>query len=421
MRAALLTVGDELLIGQVLDTNARWIAQYLNEHGLALVQKSTVGDRFPDIERGLRQADDSGAEVILLTGGLGPTADDLTAEALARHVGEDYVFNPDTYERIRYLFEEVIKRPLKASHRAQAFNPRGSTTLENKQGTAPGLWHERGGRIYVAMPGVPREMRYLMEHEVVPKLLARFPPAPRRQLTLHTSGWGETQIEEAIQELVSSLPGNLSVAYLPGLGTVRVRLSAEGAAVPELDASLREYAEWLERLLPAGLVFGRGETSLVQTVHARLRENGLRLATAESCTGGQVGHLVTQLPGASAVYTGGVIAYDNGVKERQLHVAPETLAAHGAVSEPAVVEMVAGVLDLLGADVAIATTGVAGPGGGTPTKPVGTVWIAAGDRERVVTRLLSLGRDRETNIAYSANAALDLLRRFLFGFEPGAR
>ena len=423
MHASLLTIGDELLLGQVVDTNAAWIGAALNDHGIALVGKATVGDSLAAIERGLARAA-AEAPVVLLTGGLGPTADDLTLEALARHTGRDYVFREDTYERIRHIFEEVIRRPLLPSHRRQAFAPDGAETLRNDQGTAPGIWLEHDGTVYVALPGVPREMRHLVTERVVPRLLDRFPASPRRQLTLHTAGWGETQIEEAIRDVVAGLPPHVSVAYLPGLGSVRVRLNAAGEDATALDAELDGLAARVESLLPPGLVFGRGDTDLVRHLHELLRERGATVATAESCTGGRLAHVLTEVAGASAVFPGGVVAYANEVKESRLGVSAATLRAHGAVSEPCVIEMARGARVAFGATYALATSGIAGPGGGTPDKPVGTIWLAAaGPDGQVATRLLHRGRDRETNIAYAANAAVDLLRRMLVegGEDEGLR
>ena len=413
MRASLLTIGDELLLGQVVDTNAAWIGATLDDHGVALVAKATVGDDLGDIERGLARAA-AEAPVVLVTGGLGPTDDDRTLEALARHTGRDYVFDEATYARIRHLFEEVIRRPLLDAHRRQAYRPAGALALENRQGTAPGIWLEHGGVVYVAMPGVPREMRDLVTREVLPRLLARFAPTPRRHLTLHTAGWGETRIESAIAALVAELPPHLKVAYLPGLGSVRVRVDASGADPAALDAELAAVADRVEALLPPGLVYGRGETDLARSVHELLRRRGATVATAESCTGGRLAHVLTEVPGASAVFPGGVVAYEDAVKREVLGVGEAALAEHGAVSEAVVAAMARGVRELLGATYGVSTSGIAGPAGGTPAKPVGTIWIAAaGPDGGLRTRLLHRGRDRGTNIAYAANAALDLLRRLV--------
>ena len=416
MRASLLTIGDELLIGQVVDTNAAFIGAYLDEHDVQLLRHLTVGDAAGEIDGGLREAR-RGVDVVFVTGGLGPTDDDLTLGALARHLGRDLEFNEATYERIAYIFREIIKRPIAQSHRRQAMQPAGATTLPNAQGTAPGIWLEDDGQVFVAMPGVPREMKYLLREQAMPRLLERYPVEASRQHTLLTAGWGETQIADAIADVARALPPSTSLAYLPSLGTVRVRITVRGEAGPALDAELGRVVAAVSAALPAHLIVGdAAETTLPATVHRLLREADASVAVAESCTGGSIGRLLTEVPGASASFVGGVIAYDNALKTSLLGVAPATLDAEGAVSEATVREMVTGVLKCTPATWGVAASGIAGPGGGTPDKPVGTIWIAAGARGgRVQTRMLTLGRDRETNMAYTAVAALNLLRRGLLG------
>ena len=422
MRASLLTVGDELLIGQVVDTNAAWIAAAVDEHGGELARKLTCGDAVGAIAESLAAAA-TGVDVVLVTGGLGPTTDDLTLEAIARYADRELEFRPEVFARIERIFREIIKRPMSPGHRRQAMLPAGSEVLPNSQGTAPGVWLDLGpgAPTVIAMPGVPREMKAIMREAALPRLAEAYPGARRLHLTLLTAGWGETQIESAITPALddAAAAAGLSVAYLPGLGRVRLRLSAKphaGESPAATRARLGAFARAVEALLPPGLVYGRGTTELVAVVHEHLRERGWVVATAESCTGGRLAHLLVEEAGASDVFHGGVVAYDNAVKIAALAVAPATLRTHGAVSEATVTEMVAGARARFGAEVAVATSGIAGPTGGTPDKPVGTVWIAVGDAERTVARQLSLGRDRATNIAYSANAALDLLRRFLQGF-----
>jgi len=412
MQAALLTIGDELLIGQVLDTNTNWIASYLYEEGIELSSTMIVSDDRSAIGAALSYAAQS-HDVILLTGGLGPTNDDITLEALAEHLGVPLTFNTDTYARIEHIFNEIIKRPLSPLHKRQAFQPEGADTLHNAQGTAPGIWIEKNGVRYIAMPGVPREMKYLMKEEVVPKLLPLASLKSRREVTIHTSGWGETQVATAIQSVEDNLPPHIKLAYLPSLGSVRVRINAEGEDAEMLYIELEKIKQEIVELLPEELVFGFGQTSLVEVVHTLLKKKGMKLATAESCTGGRVAHVMTAIPGASQVFYGSVIAYDNSVKEKLLGVPAEIFRQHGAVSEQAVKAMVQGVLPLLDADVAIATSGIAGPSGGTEEKPVGTIWVAIGSKDRIITRKLAFRHDRETNIDRTANTAIDMLRRFL--------
>lgn len=412
MRARLLTIGDELLIGQVVDTNAAYVGRALDEHGVRLVGKATVGDAPDDIAAGLRAAS-ADADVVLLTGGLGPTSDDRTLDCLARHLGVGLELHEDSWQRIQYIFREVIRRPMSGDQRKQALLPAGAEALVNALGTAPGVYVEHAGVVYAATPGVPREMKALLREAILPRLAARFPPRLSRRLTIHTAGLGETQIADAVADLEAALPDNAGIAYLPGLGTVRVRLSVEGDDPEALEIQLGGLRQNILARLPPEAVFGFGDTDLVGALHERLGALGLTLGTAESCTGGRVASSFTARPGASRVFRGAVVAYDNAVKTDLLGVPAATLAEHGAVSEPVVERMVRGACAALGCEVAVATSGVAGPGGGTAAKPVGTIWVAAGGPEGVVTRLLHLGRDRETNIERTATAALDLLRRFL--------
>lgn len=412
MRARLLTIGDELLIGQVVDTNAAWIGRTFDEHGIRLVGKATVGDAPDDIAAGLRAAS-AEAEVVLLTGGLGPTSDDRTLACLARHLGVRLELHEESWRRIRYIFEEVIRRPMSGDQRKQALLPAGAEALANALGTAPGVYVERGGVVYAATPGVPREMRALVRDAILPRLAARFPARLSRRVTIHTAGLGETQLADAVADVESALPANAAVAYLPSLGTVRLRLSVEGEDAEALDVQVEGLRQNVLARIPPEAVFGFGDTDLVGALHERLLALGLTLGTAESCTGGRVAASVAARPGASRVFRGAVVAYDNAVKTDLLAVAEATLERRGAVSEAVVEQMVRGACAALGCDVAVATSGVAGPGGGTDAKPVGTVWVAAGTPERVVTRLLRLGRDRDSNIERASTAALDLLRRFL--------
>ncbi|MFK8055389.1 MAG: CinA family nicotinamide mononucleotide deamidase-related protein [Saprospiraceae bacterium] len=412
MQAALLTIGDELLIGQVLDTNTNWIASYLYEHGIELASTMIVSDDKAAIDAALSHAAMAN-DVILLTGGLGPTNDDITLEALAEHLDLPLTFNEVTYARIEHIFNELIKRPLSPAHKRQAFQPQGAEALHNAQGTAPGIWIEKNGVTYIAMPGVPREMKYLMTEEVVPKLLPKLSSKVRKEITIHTAGWGETQIATEIESVEENLPAHIKLAYLPSLGTVRVRINAEGENGEVLQKELEEVKTKIINLLPEDLIFGFGKTSLVEIVQELLLEKKLTLVTAESCSGGKVANLITELPGASRVFYGSVIAYDNSIKEKLLGVPKHIFEQHGAVSEQAVCAMIEGVIPLLGADVAIATSGIAGPSGGTAKKPVGTIWVAVGSKDKIITRKLAFKHDRKTNIDRTANTAIDMLRRFL--------
>lgn len=419
MTAHLLTIGDEILIGQIVDTNSAWMSRELNLRGIRVVGKSSVGDEAAEIVRGVRLAAEQ-AQVVIITGGLGPTKDDITKRTLAEMFGSEMAFHQEVYDRICAYFEK-IKRPLpEAAMRSQAWLPTAATILTNKVGTAPGMWFERDGVVLVSLPGVPFEMEYLMTHEVLPRLAQRFETQPIAHRTLLTAGEGESNIAKRIEAFEDSLPAGMKLAYLPALGQVRLRLTgvwqgqktagAEAALSQILDAKRDELAALL-----SDLVYGFEESSLQKAVGELLLAQGKSIGTAESCTGGYVAHLLTSVPGSSAYFPGSVVAYSYEMKEKLLGVRPETLAEHGAVSEEAVREMAVGAQKTLGVDVAIAISGIAGPSGGTPDKPVGMVWMAVADGERVVAQRIIFGRDRLKNIQMTGTYALNLARKVLLG------
>lgn len=414
MKIAIITVGDELLIGQVVDTNSAWMARQLNYHGMQVVKGFTVSDTHKAITQGLAEAL-AVADVVLMTGGLGPTKDDITKKALADFFGQGLRFDQPTYDRILKLFERWGRSSTPA-HREQCYMPEGADLLFNKMGTAPGMWIEEGGKVVVSMPGVPYEMQYLMEHKVIPRLKQTFPLQPIVHRTILTVGEGESRIAALIEDLESSLPENVKLAFLPGLGQVRLRLTATGGDEASLNILVDTKKKEIEGRIQQ-FIYGYEEDKLEQVIGKMLEERGLTLSTAESCTGGYLAHKITSVSGSSKYFIGSIIAYSNEVKMRQLGVQPETLEQHGAVSEKTVIEMVKGAIKLLETDIAIAVSGVAGPTGGTPEKPVGTVWLAVGNAEVVKTQVLHIGKDRIKNIQYSAVKALDLIRVFLLEQE----
>jgi nicotinamide-nucleotide amidase len=410
MTAQIITIGDEILIGQIIDTNSAWMGQQLNMQGIQVGKIVTVSDTHKDITEAVDAAL-SEADIILLTGGLGPTKDDITKKALADYFGVDMRFSESTYNRIQRLFQKLGKSMTKAHHE-QSYMPANADILMNKMGTAPGMWFEYKGKVLVSMPGVPYEMKYLMEAEVLPKLKKQFPGKPIAHRTILTVGEGESRIADLIDPFIEALPANIKMAYLPGIGQVRLRLTGTGGDENELNALLDKKVEELKPLI-AELVFGFEKEKLEEVVGRMLLEKGKTLATAESCTGGYLAHKITSIPGSSAYFMGSVIAYSNAVKMNQLNVKPATLKKHGAVSEETVKEMVQGALDLLKTDLAIAISGVAGPDGGTPEKPVGTIWIAIGDKNNTKTYQLNLWKDRMKNIEYTTTVALNVIRKFL--------
>ena len=410
MKVHLLTVGDEILIGQIVDTNSAWMAQQLNAIGAKVMGITSLEDTRESITKGLEQALQD-VDAVLMTGGLGPTKDDITKKTLADFFGADMYFDESTYNRLQRLFEKFGIEP-NESHRIQCYMPTNSQLLTNQMGTAPGMWFEHGQQVIVSMPGVPYEMKYLMEHEVLPKLKKGFAVKPIQHRTILTVGAGESMIAERLASIEENLPDHIKLAFLPNLGQVRLRLTGSGNDETALTTELDHWVTQIENIIPE-LVFGYGTDKLEAAVGRLLLERNLSVSTAESCTGGYLAHLITSIPGSSAYFDGSVIAYANSVKTQQLKVQPSTLEAHGAVSEETVKEMVKGLLQSMGTDIAIATSGIAGPGGGTPEKPVGTIWLAVGNTEIIRTKKLQLTKDREKNIEYTAIVALNMIRRFV--------
>ncbi len=414
MTGHLLTVGDEILLGQIANTNAAWLGDRLSSVGVDVRRSETVGDDVAEIAAAIDRATADGARVVVVTGGLGPTHDDVTREAVAQAFGRDLEFHPDILERIeeRYRSRGRAVPPLV---RVMAEVPAGFEVLANPKGTAPGLWGERRvgafGQVVVVMPGVPYEMEAITEAHVLPRLRDRQDGVVLSR-TLLTVGRGESDLATTLGDLSEALTDGLTLAYLPSLGTVRLRVTARGPDQGAAQASVDRATDAIRDAL-GNLVFGEGRTTLEAVVNEMLAERGLTLATAESCTGGAVAARVTSVPGASRVFRGAVVAYDNVVKERLLGVTSEALAAHGAVSEAVACEMAEGVRYHLGAHIGLATTGIAGPTGGTPEKPVGTVWIGYADGQTTRAVGLRFTADREVNVGLSTTAALDLVRRQL--------
>lgn len=413
MTVFLLSIGDELLIGQVVDTNSAWIGERLTEIGHTVVEKMAVADTrqgiLAGIERGLSQA-----ELVICTGGLGPTKDDITKSVLAEYFHDELAFHEPTWARIQQIFKN-FGREAKPAHREQCYLPSRADILENSRGTAPGMWLENErGQAVVSLPGVPYEVRALTREQIIPKLdrlrKAEEPIVAFR--TILTAGEGESWIAERLSELEDSLPDHIKLAYLPHLGTVRLRLTASGADGKQLNSELDHWRDSLVHTL-GDLVFGHGNQTISEVVGEMLKSRGAMLALAESCTGGRIGNIITSQPGSSAYFAGGVVAYANDIKVNLLGVDPSLIEQHGAVSEPVVKAMAEGVIKLTGARYSIATSGIAGPGGGTPEKPVGTIWLAVSDGETTQALLLKAGKDRKRNIEYTALRGLNALRLFL--------
>ncbi|GLR18543.1 CinA family nicotinamide mononucleotide deamidase-related protein [Portibacter lacus] len=409
MEAKIITIGDELLIGQVIDSNSAWLGAELEAINIRVTEIRSIQDTEDEIIKHLSELTGK-TDVIILTGGLGPTKDDVTKKALANFLGVELEFNASILEQLTALFKR-INIEVKESHKTQAYVPAGCAILSNKMGTAQGMWMEHNGSIIISMPGVPYEMKYIMENGGLEKLAALNNGNRIFHKTIMTAGWGETMIEEKILPIIDALPPHIKVAYLPGLGNVRIRVSSKSENDDsELTATVDQICNSL-----GNIVYGFDNIRLEEAIGAILLEQKLTLGTAESCTGGNVARMITSIAGSSAYYKGSIVSYANEIKTDLLGVQSKTLEDHGAVSKETVTEMVQGALRKLDVDVAIATSGIAGPGGGTPEKPVGTIWIAVGSADKVITHKLNLTKNRNKNITYTSIAALNMLRKFLVG------
>jgi nicotinamide-nucleotide amidase len=413
INASIITIGDELLIGQTIDTNSAFIARELNRIGVWVQRRVAVGDVWDDIWQALDEEGNK-SNIIIITGGLGPTADDITKPLLCRYFEGKMIVNQDVLDHVKYLFEHVYRRPgpLLPSNLKQAEVPDVCTVLHNARGSAPGMLFHKGKKLFISLPGVPHEMKGLMMEQVIPALLREFEMPVILHRTAFTSGRGESMIAETLKDFEAALPAHIKLAYLPGFGMVKLRLTARGLDKIRLEQELAEKFENLKALVLPYLVTDTDE-GLEIVIGKLLKQQGKTMGTAESCTGGYIAHLITSVAGSSAYYKGSVISYANDVKENILNVRHETLMQSGAVSEETVRQMAHGAIQKLNVDYVVATSGIMGPGGGSEEKPVGTVWIAAASREKVEARVFHFRFDRERNISQTGHAALDFLRKFI--------
>lgn len=410
MKAEIISIGDELLIGQVVNTNASWLGIEFNLAGISIYQITAVSDDRNHILTALAEAGHR-AEIILITGGLGPTKDDITKQVLCEYFNTRLVFNDDVYQNIERLFGA---RGVKIGelNRKQAEVPESCIPIPNLNGTAPGMWFEKEGKIYISMPGVPYEMKMMVTGSVIPWLQKRFKTGAIVHKTVMTMGIPESVLANKIANWEDQLPNNIKLAYLPQPGAVRLRLTAKGDDKILIEKQVNIEIEKLKEILPDE-ISAFDDEPIFETIGKLLREKNKTLSTAESCTGGYIAHLITSVAGSSDYFKGSVIAYSNEIKINLLGVNPLSIEKFGAVSEQVVTEMAASARRILATDYAIAVSGIAGPGGGTLEKPVGTTWIAIASAEKTVTRRLQLGDHRERNIIRTAFAALDILRKTL--------
>jgi len=407
MDADIITIGDEILIGQIVDTNSAWIAQKLNAEGINIRQITSISDHPEHIIAALQDSGEK-SSLILITGGLGPTRDDLTKSALCTYFGTHLVENPNVLEHITQL---LTPRGISINslNREQALVPEKATVLHNKLGTAPGLWFSYNEIIYVFMPGVPFEMKYLVDNEVIPRVRKLFNTPVILHRTVLTQGLAESTLAEKIEVWEDNLPESLKLAYLPSPQNVRLRLTARGENEEKLLGLLDQKIKALTELIPEN-IFGYDDDTMAGNVGKLLYKNGQTLSVAESCTGGNIAHFLTLNPGSSAYFKGGIVAYSNELKVKLLGVNPHLIAENGAVSKEVAEAMALGARQAMNTDYSIATTGIAGPDGGTEEKPVGTIWIAIAAPNTLISKRFTFANNRERTIIRSTQTALNLLR-----------
>jgi len=405
--AELLTIGDEILYGQIVDTNSQWMSVELSNAGIKVVRKTTVGDIESEILTAFAEAENR-ADIVLITGGLGPTSDDLTKPCLSKYFNCELKIHEEALAEVTEFFKQR-GRELTEINRQQAALPICCEKITNAVGTAPGMWFEKNGKVFVSMPGVPHEMKRMMTDLIIPKLKKTFQTPVIHHKVIRTIGLGESFLAEKIVDWEKTLPGHVKLAYLPSLGEVKLRLTSTGDSLKNLEKEAEELTEKLNPLI-GSYIFGYGEDPIEVVLGRTLKEKKLTIAVAESCTGGYLSHLITSVPGSSEYFLGSMIPYAYEIKMRQLGVKPETLEKYGAVSEPTIIEMANIVRAKFNTDIGVATSGIAGPGGATPDKQVGTGWIAYSDKHQTVTKKLQLSKERMINIRAASIAVLNLIR-----------
>jgi len=408
--AELITIGDEILYGQTLDTNAHWMSGELDKIGVKVIRRTTCGDVEEEILQVFKEAEQR-ASIILITGGLGPTSDDLTKPCLAKYFNCDIVMNKQALAELE-AYMTSRGRELNKLTRLQAALPEKCEMVSNERGTACGMWFNKDGKVFCSMPGVPHEMKFMMLEKVIPRIKKEFHLPVIYHKIVRLAGIGESWLAEKIEDWENSLPENVKLAYLPNFGDIKLRLTASGNVLDQLK---QQVGLLIQDLLPlvTQYVYGYDDDPLEKVIGHLLRKKNQKLALAESCTGGYVAHRITTIPGSSDYFNGALVPYQNELKIEELGVNRVTIERYGAVSEETVIEMARNVKDKFSADYGLASSGIAGPGGGTPDKPVGLIWIACAHGNDVRTRKLNLTKDREVNIRLTSVALLTLLHQRL--------
>ncbi|TAF63930.1 MAG: competence/damage-inducible protein A [Cytophagales bacterium] len=410
LKAEIIAIGDEVLFGQILNSNAQWLSAELSKIGVRVMRHTTVADQAAEITNAVAEAEKR-ASIILMTGGLGPTKDDITKKTLAQYYQSELVIDENILEDVRAHFAKR-GRELTEVNIQQAALPTACTPLRNLTGTAAGMWFERNGVVLISMPGVPSEMKGIMENYGFAKLKSTFQTPAIYHKTILTMGLGESLLAARIADWEDALPPHIKLAYLPDYAIVRLRITGIGKEIETLQNEVEHQATQLLPLID-DITYGFEQETLEEIVGKLLLEAGKTIATAESCTGGFLAHLLTRMAGSSRYFQGSVIAYSNAVKEKVLGVQTNTLETHGAVSEATIIEMAQNVRKLLHTDIGIATSGIAGPDGARPDKPVGTIWIGYADEHQTLAHKLQLPYDRQGNIRFTALHLLNWVRKIM--------
>lgn len=410
VKVEIITIGDEILIGQIVDTNSAWMSVELNKAGFEIVQITSVHDDAAHIVASLDLALER-VDVVLFTGGIGPTKDDITKQTLSRYFGMQLVFNDEVYKNI----EQVLvnrSRAVNELTRTQAFVPDGCTVIQNRVGTAPVTWFEKNGKVIVSMPGVPNEMKHIMSTEVIPRLSQRYKTPTIIHKNVIVQGYPESALAMKIADWENALPADIHLAYLPNYGIIKLRLSGVSEDPLALEFSINQQIAGLTEIL-ADAIVAYDDTPVEEMIGNLLTAKGMTLSTAESCTGGFIAHKITTVPGSSKYFKGSVVSYSNEVKVNVLNVLSDDIQLHGAVSRQVVEQMADNVRKLLKTDYALATSGIAGPDGGTAEKPVGLVWISVSSPKGVVSREFKFGNVRIQNIERTAQTAMLMLKEVI--------
>ncbi len=410
MKAEIISIGDEILIGQVVNTNSAWLGEELTRIGIEVGRIMVTADRREDIKEALKESGER-AGLVIVTGGIGPTKDDITKATLAEYFGSRLVHNEEALEHIKKLLKGRVD--MNELNVGQAMLPNNCLLIPNHYGTAAGMWFEKEGTQYISLPGVPYEMEAMMSGFVLPRLKEQFDLPVIVHKTILVQGIAESRLATMLEEYEQTLPPGVKLAYLPSPGRVRLRISSAGKDGKAVETVVKDQVERLIPYIPQGQIYGYGEEEMEKLIAELLKQQKATLALAESCTGGTIAQMITSVPGSSAYFLGSVVAYSNKIKEEVLGVNPDTIKKHGAVSREVVEQMAKGARKQFGADYSIATSGIAGPTGGSPEKPVGTTWIAVASDNKTESAVFRLGDHRGRNIRKASLTGLNMLRNLL--------